>query len=51
MYVCIISPETSVLLMATKENGLKQNIAKHMLHELDTKLKEALISASKFTYY
>jgi len=22
-----------------------------MLHELDTKLKEALISASKFTYY
>jgi len=22
----------------------------HMLHELDTKLKEALINASKFTY-
>ena len=42
MYVCIISPETSVLLMATKENGLKQNIAKHMLHELDTKLKRSI---------
>ena len=39
-------------MKATKETGLKLNmdIAKHMLHELDTKLKSALINASKFMY-
>ena len=43
--IYVLSPETRVLLKATKETGLKLNmdIAKHMLHELETKLKSALI--------
>jgi len=50
VYIYICNHQKHGWLMATKENGLKQNITKHMLHELDTKLKEALISASQFTY-
>ena len=43
--IYVLSPETRVLLKATKETGLKLNmdIAKHMLRELETKLKSALI--------
>ena len=43
--IYVLSPETHVLLKATKETGLKLNmdIAKHMLCELETKLKSALI--------
>jgi hypothetical protein len=40
-HIYILSPETRVLLKVTKETGLTLNmdIAKHMLHELDTRLK------------
>jgi hypothetical protein len=43
IYIYILSQERCVPLKATKETGLKLNmdIAKHILHELDTKLKSA----------
>ena len=43
--VCILSQQRRVLLKATEETGLKLNmdIAKHILHELHTEIKSALI--------
>ena len=51
--IYVLSPETCVLLKATEETGLKLNmdIAKHMLHELETKLKSALINSKYFKIY
>jgi len=46
IYIYILSQERRVPLKATEETGLKLNmdIAKHILHELDTKRKSALIN-------
>ena len=43
--VCILSQQRRVPLKATEETGLKLNmdIAKHILHELHTEIKSALI--------
>ena len=46
IYIYILSQEICAHVMATEETGLKLNIhiAKHMLPEVDTKLKSALIN-------
>ena len=53
IYVYRISQERHVPLKASKETGLKLNmdIAKHILHELHTEIKSALIDWKCFQIY